>query len=318
MKIIKLLYLKYAISFFICLFSGFIIFFIFSLISNLNEDYLFKIIINLSILNSFQILTYVPTFIFLISIILLVIFLRSKNEIIIIKSYLSMKKLIIFFIPVIFIFTFIEINKNNLSDYFESYKIRLIDNENNPKTKIIISNSKIEKNFKILKNLDLKKIEDTEYYSFNIFDKKIKLAEFSNDLKLSNNNILLNNFTLYKDDIIEDFNQQKLINLNFINLINEKSLVKNITKNDQKKFDIKLINLICFFILYLTFILLYFFNTRFVNSKESLKNPILICLSIIVYSFFIFNNSLSAYKQEFELLSSMIMGILFIKAYLNE
>ena len=39
MKIIKLLYLKYSLSFSICLISSFVIFFIFSLLGNLNEDY---------------------------------------------------------------------------------------------------------------------------------------------------------------------------------------------------------------------------------------------------------------------------------------
>ena len=38
-------------------------------------------IIKLSLLNSLQILTYVPAFIFLLSVILLFYFLRSKNEI---------------------------------------------------------------------------------------------------------------------------------------------------------------------------------------------------------------------------------------------
>ena len=69
MKIIKLLYTKYTLSFSICLISSFVVFFIFSLISNLNEDYIFSIILNTSILNSIQILTYVPAFIFLISLI---------------------------------------------------------------------------------------------------------------------------------------------------------------------------------------------------------------------------------------------------------
>ena len=75
----------------------FVIFFIFSLLGNLNEDYLFNVIIKISFYNSLQILTYVPAFIFLLSVILFIIFLRSKNEMIIIKSYLNIKKLIIIF-----------------------------------------------------------------------------------------------------------------------------------------------------------------------------------------------------------------------------
>ena len=64
MKIIKLLYTKFFLSLSICLISTSIIFFIFSLIGNLNEDYIFNIIIKISIFNSLQIISYVPAFIF--------------------------------------------------------------------------------------------------------------------------------------------------------------------------------------------------------------------------------------------------------------
>ena len=106
MKIIKLIYFKYIFSFSICVFSSFIVFFISSLIGNLNEDYLFNDILKISLYGSLQIITYVPVFIFLLSVILLLIFLRSKNEMIVIKSYINEKKLFIFFAPIVLVFSF--------------------------------------------------------------------------------------------------------------------------------------------------------------------------------------------------------------------
>ena len=97
MKIINLLYTKYILSLLICLLSSSVIFFIFSLLGNLDEEYLFNIIIKISFYNSLQILTYIPAFIFLLSVILFTIFMRSKNEFIIVKSYMSIKILAIFF-----------------------------------------------------------------------------------------------------------------------------------------------------------------------------------------------------------------------------
>ena len=88
MKIISLLFFRYLLSFFIFLTSTFVIFFIFSLIGNLNEYYYFQKILNISFLNSFQIISFVPSFVFLMSVILLTIFLKSKKEIIIIKNYM--------------------------------------------------------------------------------------------------------------------------------------------------------------------------------------------------------------------------------------
>ena len=89
MKIINLLYTKYILSLLICLLSSSVIFFIFSLLGNLDEEYLFNIIIKISFYNSLQILSYIPAFIFLLSVILFTIFMRSKNEFIIVKSYVN-------------------------------------------------------------------------------------------------------------------------------------------------------------------------------------------------------------------------------------
>ena len=105
MKIIKLLYRKFFLSLSISFISSFVIFFIFSLIGSLDEDYLFSTILNISLINSLEILAYVPSFIFLISIILLVIFLKSKNEIIIIKSYMKKERLFIFLLTIVIFFT---------------------------------------------------------------------------------------------------------------------------------------------------------------------------------------------------------------------
>ena len=122
MKIINLLYTKYILSLSICLFSSLVIFFIFSLLGNLNEKYLFNVIMKISFYNSIQILTYVPAFIFLLSVILFIIFLRSKNEIIIVKSYMNFKMLAKFFLPIVIIFTIMELNKKSFSLQLEDLK----------------------------------------------------------------------------------------------------------------------------------------------------------------------------------------------------
>ena len=141
MKIIKLLYTKYFISLSICLITCLVIFFVFSLLGNLDEEYLFDIIIKISLLNSVQILSYVPAFIFLTSVILLTIFLRSKNEMVIIKSYVNIKLLVIFFIPIVIIFTILEINKKELSSLIDSTKTSLINDRSEINTKIFIITS---------------------------------------------------------------------------------------------------------------------------------------------------------------------------------
>ena len=318
MKIINFLYLKYALSLLICLFSSFVIFFIFSLISNLSEEYSFNIILILSTLNSLQIITYVPAFIFLISLILFSIFLKSKNEIIIIKSYLRINKYILFFLPIVLLFSIFEVNKKDIVTFLEENKTNLVQIGDKLKSTILINEFNDNKNITILKNVDLNNFKDTEYRFFNILNKEIKIAEFSNELNFSNDKLILNSYTQYKDNAIKNINKKKIINLNLFDLMSQSSLVRDTSIKNNSTIDLKLINLIIFFILLLSYIFLNFFNTKYLGSKQSLKSPILMSLSTLIYSFIIFNNSLTSYKQEFEILASMIVLMLFFKAYLNE
>ena len=318
MKIINLLYLKYFLSLFICLISSFIIFFIFSLIGNLDEEYLFNIILSLSFLNSLQILIYVPSFIFFLSVILLIIFLRSKNEIIIIKSYINIKKLMVFFIPVIVFFSLLEVNKNKISMVIENGKSNLTKGDKKLKTKIIVENLEDRKIFSVIKNFNLNDDKEIEFRSYEIVNKEILFALFSDDLILTNETLIAKNYTEYNDNLIKEIKKNELLNikLNDLNLL--KSVTINNTAKDRLNIDTRFINLIIFFILFYNYIFLYFFSKTFVSTKQSIKVPVFTCLIILIYSFFIFNNSLSLYKVEFELLSSAIVGIFFLKAILYE
>ena len=318
MRIINLLYLKYALSLLICLFSSFVVFFIFSLISNLSEDYSFNIIVILSALNSLQILTYVSAFIFLISLILFSTFLRSRNEIIIIKSYLQINKYIMFFLPIVLLFSIFEINKKDIVTFLEDNKTNLVQVGNKLKFKILINEFDNRKNITILKNVDLNNFEEAEYRSYNILNKEIKMAEFSDELILSNGKLILKNYTQYKNNVIKNINENKIINIDLIGLISRSSLVRDTSIKNNSIIDFKLINLIIFFIFLLSYIFLIFFNTKYVGSKQSIRDPILVSLSTLIYSFLIFNNSLTSYRQEFELIASMIVLMIFFKAYLNE
>ena len=318
MKIIKLLYLKYALSFSICLISCYVIFFIFSLLGNLNEDYFFNKIINLSLLNSIQILTYVPSFIFLITIILFTIFLRSKNELIIIKSYINIKKFMIFFLPIVIIFATIEINKKKMAVFLEDSKINLLKHSDKEITKILINVDNNAKSYTVFNNLDLKNIINTEYREYKIFDGKIYLAQFSNNLNILNNTLIAKKYTEYKDNLIEDYNIQKIININLVDLVQQSSFVKDISLRNTFEINTKLINLIIFFILLFSYIFLIFSNKQYANTKETLLYPVLICLVLLLYSFFIFNNSLSIYNQEFEILGSIVVSLLVLRQALYE
>ena len=318
MKIIRHLYYNFTLSFLICLSSCIIIFFIFSLLGNLNENYSFNLIVNISLLNSIQILTFVPAFIFLLSIILFIIFMRSKNELIIIKSYLSFRKLLIFYLPVVFIFTILEINKKDLSQYIENIKLNLTKFDNILSTRITILEEDDHKKYAVYQTIDEENLENLEYHSYVIFDNKIQIAEFSRNTYINANKLILTKFTEYKDNLIKNHNSKKMINNNFSNLINQNSLVKYISKENKVSFDIKKINFTIFFLLFFSYIFFIFFNSKLVSSKESLKQPIIISLIVFFYSFFVFNSSITLFKEEFELIASLIIGTLLLKNFFYE
>ncbi len=301
-----------------CFISSLIIFFIFSLIGNLNENYSFNVILKLSLLNSLQILTYIPAFIYLLSIILFTIFLKSKNEVIIIKSYFNLKRLTLFILPVVIIFTIIEINKQGLNLLIEDTKLNLIKISGQSGIKIFIKKNEISKNYILFKNMNLNNLDNAEYRSYFVTNNKINSAEFSNNLKLMNNSFYAEKFTQYNNNFIKDINNKRIIDINFLNLIQKSPIVKNISKKNNLDLNFKLINLIIFFILFFIYVFLFFFSSKYVSTKQSLKYPIFVCLIILLYSFIIFNNSLSFYKHEFEMLASVIVGMFFIKVYLNE
>ncbi len=316
MKIIKLLYTKFFLSFSICMISSFVIFFIFSLISNLNEDYLFNIIVNISLLNSLQILVYVPIFIFLLSVILLAVFLRSKNEIIIIKSYINSKKLLIFFLPIIFIFTILEINKKDLSGFLDTINNNLINKNERPLAKIIINKQYNLKNFTVLSDINLNNLESMEYRFYSVLNQNIDRAEFSNDLIKSKDGLIANSYTIYENNIIRNINNKKSIQIDLFK-INNNNLVQDVSKKNNV-LKTRSIYLYIFSILLLFHIFLIFFNKKYVNIKQSLYFPVFVSLLFLMYSFLVFNNSLVIYKNFFELLSCVLIGMLIFKISLNE
>ena len=229
-----------------------------------------------------------------------------------------MKKILYFFLPLVLIFSIFEINKKEIAVFLDNNKAKLIDENNEPIAKILIQEENKTKTYKVLENFSIKSLESKEYREYKIINNKIYEALFSDNVEIFNNTLIAKSYLRYTNDLIEEFETQKNININFSDLIDQSSIVKDISVNKKFVVDVKLINLSIFFILFFYFIFLIFYNKKFVNRKENLLSPIFICVILLLYSFFIFNNSLSIFKQEFELLASMIIGMTILRLVLNE
>ena len=85
----------------------------------------------------------------------------------------------------------------------------------------------------VLNNINTDGFKRLEYRSYKILNKKIDEAQFTNNLFISNNILIANNFTQYKDNLIKDFNFRKTLDVNLLELIKHNTIVKNITKDNN-------------------------------------------------------------------------------------
>lgn len=259
---------------------------------------------------------YVPAFVFLISVVLFTNFLRSNNEIIIIKSYISIKKLMMFFLPIVLIFTTLELNKDNFTSYLEISKTNLLKKDEKLNSKIIIDQDRSYKTYTVLENINQKDLKDAEYRSYEIYDEKIEMAYFSSNLVISNNALIAKSYTKYHKNLIKNHDRQKKLSVDFYNLLQTSSIVNNLSESNN--FKINSINFFILFNFFFIYVFLVFFNKKYISTKNNLFYPISTSLILIFYSFLIFNNSLSFYKQEFEIAATLIIFMLVLKEKFSE
>ena len=157
---------KFFRALMVCSGVSYSIFFIFSLIGNLGEKFSFISILYLSLLNSFQIFTYIPSHLFILSFCLFVFHLKSKNELLIVKEYLELKILFIIIFPILVIFTFIEIEKKTLATNIEKIKLDLISSKNLIGTKILVSTEGNKKTYTIFSGYDEDNKTINQYLNF--------------------------------------------------------------------------------------------------------------------------------------------------------
>ena len=318
MKIINYLYLKFFISFTVCLTLSFTLFYVFSILGNLDEKISFKSILYLSFLNSFQILTYVPSFILFISIIFLVTLLRTNNEFSIIKEYLSKDKIILFFIPIVISFTFIEFNRYILSEKIENNKEDFLNSNQFIDTKVIIAENNLKKTYVILKNVDIENNKIDEFHKYEISKDVISGGEYSNEVEFKDQILKTKNYTKVYDDIIINETDDKVIYSNL-----EMLLVNNLIIKDNK--GEKIINFntndlikIVFLIFFYICIFQILFNKKTAYRKNKLTLPLFYSLILITYFVIISSFKVNLYDIQLQVLSLILVLLFFYKNFKYE
>ena len=318
MIIVRYFYDKIFLSLSICTLSSCIIFYIFSLLSNLGENLEFTSILYLSLLNSLQILAYVPSLVILLSVILFINFLRNKNELIIIKEYFSSNKIILTVIPLAVLFTIIELNKGVLSSKLENFKIEHLKSNSYLDTKVLINKNNHYKSYIILKKIDTYSNTVEEFQKYEISHDRIIGGEYSNKLRINANKISTNEFIRFENNEITEFKNEDRTIFILNDLSHKNLIVTEIIDDKSFNFDQLSIDKIIYFIFFYLCIFLILFNRKIIDRKQSFIYPVLISLALLIYSLFINYIDLKFFIFEMQILTLILIILTFFKFYKHE
>ena len=304
---------KFFKAFIICVGVSYSIFFIFSLIGNLGEKFSFKSILYLSTLNSFQIFTYIPSFLFILSFCLLIIFLKSKNELIIIKEYIELKKLFLIIFPILVLFTFIEIKKESFSTHIEKIKSDLISSKNLGSTKILISSEGNKKNYTIFSGYDERNETINQYLNFEIQNQSIYKGEISTNLNLIDDNLFSNESTVYENNDFRHENIKQKLFENFLSFwsVNTKTIIKNKTSGIKTNYN--MIQSTIFYCLFYFCISMIFLSKKLVDRGLNTMKIFFLILLIFLYYLIIPKIMLNNFQFFFQIISIIIFVLTFFK-----
>ena len=318
MKLISYLYIKYLLALFISILTTLIIFYIFALIGNLEENINFVSILYLSFLNSIQILLYVPSIIILLSFILMITFLKSKNEIIIIKEYITANRILTFFFPIMIIYSIFEINKEMISKYVNNIQLNYTEYNKDYDFKIVVNEIRNKKIYTVIKGMDLNTSHINELRRFFVSNGKIIGGEISSNLEISDDKITAYGLTEYKMNEINkiDIPKKMLVGLNkYV----DSEIVHYVSSNEKKL--IKWINIffrMLYLIMFFYSLFLILLSKKAINKKYNLFLPISICLLLSLYSLIIVSLPINFLNNEINILALFFIFFIFLKYFKYE
>ena len=304
---------KFIRAFIISAGASYSIFFIFSLIGYLGEKFSFNSILYLSALNSLQIFSYIPSQLFILSLCLFIYYLKSKNEFIIIKEYIDLKKLFLIIFPILALFTFIEIKKGHFSKYIENIKVNLINSKNLGDTKILITSEEDKKKYTILKGYEVSKEIIIQYLSFETQNQKIIKGEITTNLNLHEDSLYGLNSTIYENNNFINEDLSKMLFENFRNFwsLNTSSIIK--TKENSINSNYSVIQSIIFNSLFYLCISIIFLSKKLVDRDINTLKIFLTVLSLFLYYLLIPKIMLNNFNYLFQLISITIFILIFFK-----
>ena len=281
---------KILVSNIIILSSFISLFFIISLVENLNLKTNFFFIILISLIDSLSLIIIVPEVIYLFCCICFCILLKNSNELLIIRHYLDKKLILFLFTLFIFFYFLTNLAKNQIDESIDLIKYNLINQnfESLIKEKVVVSKKYNQKIIYEFSNIDLinKNIGSIKIHNFKEDNFENSLS--SDKIEYDKNKITLYNPTLITIKNINKINGKYTYEINFLNKLFYSS--DEILYVDNYEFENYSYNSI---VKISNFIILLIILSMIFISKKVLKNNIIIfvytlfCLILVIYNFMI-------------------------------
>jgi hypothetical protein len=245
----------------------------------------------------------------------MITFLRSKNEIVIVKEYFSSYKILTCFFPIIIICSIFENNKEAMSKYVNKMQLNILENNKNYDFKIIVNKTENKKIYTVIKGMDLNMSHVNEVRRFFVSNGKIISGEISDNVEVSNNKITSYNLTEYKLNKINKITTPKKILDGLNNYIDNK--IVHHDRGSEKKL-IKWINIffkILYLILFFYSLLLILLSKKAINKKNNFLLPVLICFLLALYSLIIISLPINFLNNEISILALFFIFFIFLKYF---
>lgn len=241
--------------------------------------------------------------------------LRSKNELIIIKGYLKINTIILFFFPIILSFSIIESNKSTMTSILEKTKSYFTENNDYEERKLFIYKKDEKKQYVILKDIDFISKNINEYLFYEVLGKIITKAEFNYSIVNENDSLYSMDNIIYKNNNIISDNKKKLIISDFKKLENSNIFLEN---DNLKKMNLSEVNSFIFNVLFYMTIFLFFFNKKIINRNYSYLNLFNFSFLLFLYYLIFSNINLSENIIIFNVISTLTVLIVYFKIKINE
>ena len=296
------------------------ILYIFSIIELLGNTYDLMSNLVLGLINTLELLLTIPTIVFVMSVILFWNNIKRTNELIIIRHYLSFKKLILILSLSIVSFSYLEINKSHFTHKITSLKENFLKKSSNNETiqKVFFQFDEDQLTITRLDGLNIIKqsIEGVSVYKFknDIFFE----ALYSNDNKIFDDKIVMKNPKVITGESISDLGENYKVSLvQFGEYVYDNSEKININNKDTSIKTESLLKKIILIVILFTYISV-FLSKKGIQKNASVLKYSTIAIILFIYTFITSQTYLENYNNLFQISVLLTLTFYLYKNLINE